>query len=333
MILSNILLDIDSNWSIKEKVRYMHNSICKQAKYDDRFTYSANPKLLEEIYYKPVSIDEDIEPEVVCNTANTLFSQLMDRENIRNKLIYKKPKNKRIIDADDVACLFYDEEGNEYYTNMMGDMENCKFNLRTRFFGTKMNEYEEAQNVSEISQQELFEIDKKIGLIKQDYSDIVFELLRNEVKNTNNFKRFLTFQNIETTNLCLEQILKYKVRFLNEYIKFRDKTAGSFERKQFYKMLFKSSALDKFEKKYFETFEYVREDGEKVDIILLIGINLQTDPSYFYYSDDAQSYVAIRREELKEMLEGYRSSNKNKDILNFNKVIGNNDKSEITQSK
>lgn len=333
MKLSNILLDIDSNWSIKEQVRYIYNKMCKQMKYDDRFTYSSNPKLLRQIYYKPVSIDEDIETEVVCNTANKLFSQLMDRKHIKNKLVYKKPRNKRVIDVDGVACVFYDEEGNEYYTNIIGDIENCKFNLKTTYFGIKKNDYEEAQNVSEISQQELFEIDKKIGLIKQDYSDIVFELLKKEVVNTNDFKKFLYSQNIETTDLYRTQILEYKIRFLNEYIKFRDKTAGSFERKQFYKMLFKSSALDKFEKKYFDTFEYVREDGEKVDIILLIGINLQTDPSYFYYSADAQSYVAIRREELKEMLEGYKSSNKNKDILKPNKVINNECETEIIQSK
>lgn len=323
MILSNILLDIDNNWTIKEKVRYIYNKMCKKIKYDDRFSYSANPKLLEEIYYKRVDIDEDIEPEVVCNTANILFAQLMDRLKIKYKLIYKKPKNKRIIDVDDVACLFFDEANNAYYTNIVGDIENCKFGLKTLFFGNDENEYEDAQNVNKISPEELFEIDKKTGLVKKDYSDIVFELLKNEVKNTNNFKRFLKQQNIDSTNLSDSQILEYKIKFLNEYIKFRDKTAGSFERRRFYRLLFKDSVLDKFEKKNFESFEYIRESEGNVNVILLIGINLQTNPTYFYYSDKNQSYVAIRKEDLKDMLNGYRSSDENKDILNCNKGIRN----------
>lgn len=325
MILSKILLNIDSNWSIKEKVRYIHNKMCKEIKYDDRFLYSANPKLLEEIYYKNVSIDQDIDPAVVCNTANILFTQLMDRLKIKYKLIYKKPKHKRIIDVDDVACLFYDEDNNAYFTNIIGDIENCKFGLKTFFFGRDENEYEEAQDVKKISQEELFEIDKKTGLIKQDYSDIVFELLKNEIKNTNNFKKFLASQNIEVAKLTESQILEYKLKFLNEYIKFRDKTAGSFEQRRFYKTLFKDSVLDKFEKKKFEIFEYIRENADNVDIILLIGINLQTDPKYFYYSDEKQSYISIRKDDLQDMLEGYKSSNENKDILNPNKNI-----SEIT---
>lgn len=323
MILSNILSDIDNNWSIKEKVRYIYVQMCKQIKYDNRFSYSANPKILEAIYYKPVSIDEDIEPEIVCNTANKLFSQLMNRENIKNKLIYKKNKTNRIIDVNDVACLFYDENNNEYYANIVGDIENCKFGLKTTFFGIDRNEYTEAQNVSTISQEELFEIDKKTGLVKQYYNDIVFELLNNEVKNTNNFKKFLARQNIDTSNLSRGQILEYKMIFLNNYIKFRDASAGVNETKNFYKTLFSRSVVDKFERKSFKTFDYIKEDGKDVDVILLIAINLETNPTYFYYSDETQSYVAIRKEELKNMLNGYRCTKEDKDILNFNRCISN----------
>ena len=320
MILSDILLNIDSSWSVKEKVRYIYVEMCKQIKYDERFSYSSNPKMLIDIYYKSVSIDEDISPKVVCNTANKLFSQLMNREKIKNKLIYKKNKTNKIIDINDVACLFYDEEGNEYYTNIAGDIENCKFGLKTTYFEININEYEEAQNASRITDEELSEIDKKTGLIKQGYSDIVFKLLNNEVKNTNNFKKFLETQNIDTSQLTRTQILEYKMKFLNKYIKFRDKSAGTSEMKKFYKKLFKSSAIDKFESKAFKSFDYVKEEGEEVDILLLIAINLQTDPQYFYYSDDAQSYVAIRRDELKEMLKGYSCNKEDGDILNINGI-------------
>ena len=326
MILSNILLDIDDKWSVKEKVRYIYCQMCKQIKYDDRFLYSANPKVLEEIYYKCVSIYEYISPEVVCNTANKLFSQLLDRENIKNRIIYKKNKTNKIININDVACLFYDEDGNEYYTSIIGDIENCRFGLKTAFFGINKNEYKDAQNVCRIPEEELFEIDKKTGLIKQDYSDIVFRLLKDEVKNTNNFKKFLETQNIDTSGLSRTQILEYKMKFLNEYIKFRDKTAGTSEMKKFYIKLFGESVLDKFEAKNFKTFDYIKQDGENISVLLLIAINIDTDPTFFYYSDELRSYVAIRKAELKEMLKGYKCSKEGKDIINISRHISSHSK-------
>lgn len=36
---------------------------------------------------------------------------------------------------DDVALVFWDENEDEYYTNIVGDIENCRFGLRTEFFG------------------------------------------------------------------------------------------------------------------------------------------------------------------------------------------------------
>lgn len=320
MILNNILLGIKAEWSIIEKVRYIYIMICKEIKYDERFLYSKNPKLLKRIYYKSVSINEDIDSKVVCNTANILFSQLMNRLGIKNKLIYKKSKIKREIDIYDVACVFYDENGNKYYTNIVGDIENCKFGLKTAFFGTIENEYEEAQDVSPILSDTLFQIDRKIGYIKKYYSDIVLELLKSEVKNTNNFKNFLKRQNIDIEKLSEEQIIRYKIIFLNEYVKFRDKTAGPFEKKKFYKTLFGNSVLNKLEKRNFESYEYIKEEGENVDIILLIVINLQTNPTYFYYSNENECYITIRKEDLQKMLKGYRSNKENKNIFNFNVV-------------
>lgn len=321
MVLSNILLNINNNWNTIEKVRFIYYKMCKEIKYDERFLYSSNPELLKKIYYKNVSIDENIEPEIVCNTVNILFSQLLTKLNIKHQLIYKHPKIKRAIDVDDVACLFYDENDNVYFTNIAGDIENCKFGLKTLFFGTDFHEYDTSKPVSVIHSEELFEIDKKLGLIKHDYNDIVFELLKNEVKDTNHFKKFLSSKNIDIKELSGNQILEYKMNILNEYIKFRDMSAGSVEKKRFYQILFKFSILDKTERKNFQTFEYVKEGDENVDVILLICINVQTHPTYFYFSNETQSYVTIRKENLQSMLQGYHCSNKNKDIFNVNSYI------------
>lgn len=115
---------------------------------------------------------------------------------------------------DDVALVFWDENEDEYYTNIVGDIENCRFGLRTEFFGITKNTYKEAQDVKEISSEELKEIDIKTGSIKTDYNDIVFKLLANEVKNKNDFKKFLEAQGIDTNNLSREDILKNKLSYV-----------------------------------------------------------------------------------------------------------------------
>ena len=308
------LLDgIDKNWSIKEKARYLYTKIAKNITYDERFSYSQNKKLLNEIYNREINIEEDEDTRLICRSSNLVYKQLLDKLGIKSELIYKKPSIEKPIEVEDVALIFWDEKGNKYYTNISGDIESCRFGVKTEFFGRKENLYKEAEDVEEIPNEELKEIDKKIGYIKYDYNNIVFELLANEVKNTNNFKRFLRLQGIDTKNMTEDDVLRNKIQYLNKLIKFRDKTAGPNERKQFYKVLFHASALDKFESKKFSTYEYIKENGEEVDILSAIKINLEHGPIYYIYSESEQTYIQTTIEEIKEKTKDYREV-KNKKI-------------------
>ncbi len=178
------------------------------------------------------------------------------------------------------------------------------------------NLYEKAQDVQEISPEELKEIDIKTGTIKTDYNDMVFKLLANEVKNTNNFKNFLNAQGIDTNNMSKDNILKNKVFYLTNLIKFRDKTAGPDELKKFYKRLFSASVLDKFESKKFNTFEYIREDRDQhdVDVLSILEFNLNDEPIYYVYSEEEQTYIQLLPEEILEKINGY-SEKKGKKLL------------------
>lgn len=301
-----LLKGIQDEWTIKEKARYLYQNICKNISYDERFAYSKNTGLLHDIYDREIDIRKDEDTRVICHTANKIYYQLLTEQNIKAKLIYKKPSVKRMIDVKDVALIFWDEDENKYYTNIAGDIENCRYGLRTVFFGITRNLYEEAQDVKAISTEELREIDLKTGTIKTDYNDMVFKLLANEVKNTNNFKNFLKSQGIDTRNLSREDILKNKIFYLSKLIKFRDKTAGPDEMKKFYKHLFSASVLDKFESKKFKVYEYAKEIGEEVDVLSVIEIDLSKNPIYYVYSEEEQTYIQLWQEELLEKISGYR---------------------------
>ena len=310
-----LLKGIKDEWSIKEKARYLYQNICKNITYDERFAYSQNTDLLHKIYDREVDIRKEEDSRLICHTSNKIYHQLLSELNIKSKMIYKKSAVQRPIDVQDVALIFWDEEGNKYYTNIIGDIENCRFGLRTVLFGSTKNLYEEAQDVQKISTDELKAIDLKIGAIKTDYNDIVFKLLANEVKNTNNFKKFLKAQGIDINKLSKEDILRNKLYYLNKIIKFRDKTAGTDEMKKFYKKLFSASVLDKFESKKFNAYEYVKEKDKEVEILSVIEINLRGNPVYYVYSEKEQTYVQLLPEEMLQKIDGYREKRDKKLLI------------------
>lgn len=306
MKYSELLKGVNPNWSVKHKARYLYWNLCKNIVYDPKFMYGKDPNTLESIYYRDVDIDKDEPPEFVCNSANKAYLQLLQRAGIKAKTIHKESAVKRPITVPDVALLFYDEEGNEYYTNVVGDIENCRYGLQTTYFGITSNNYPEAQNVKEIPREELKEIDIAVGNIRQDYSDIVFECIVAEVKNTSNFKKFLKSMGIDTRGMGRDDILKSKMTYITSLIRFRDRQASVDERKKFYRKLFFGSVLDKFESKTFEAYEFFKElpNGE-IDSKSILELNLINRPVYYIFDENEQTYVQVDLEELPVSLDGY----------------------------
>lgn len=318
-----LLENVNDNWSIKEKARYLYESICKNISYDERFAYGSDKELLYAIYNREINIEDDEDTRLICRTSNLAYHQLLDRIGIKSKLIYKKSNVKRLIEIQDVSLIFWDENQDKYYTNIAADIENCRFGLQTNFFGTK-SLYQEAQDANEISLEELKKIDIKIGYIKSEYSNIAFKLLKDEVKNTSHFKKFLKSQGIDADNLSRNEILENKLQVINRLIKFRDETAGADEKKNFYKKLFFSSTLDKFESKKFNTYEYVKENNDSIEILSVIELDLSEKPIYYLYSDEKQTYIQISSEDIIKKVMQYRER-KGKKLIVQNKENSNSD--------
>ena len=129
-----LLNGVQDKWTIKEKARYLYQNICKNILYDERFAYGKDKDLLHKIYNREVDIREDEDTRFICHTSNKIYYQLLSELGIKAKIIYKKATVERPIEVEDVALVFYDEEGNKYYTNITGDIENCRFRTKNCFF-------------------------------------------------------------------------------------------------------------------------------------------------------------------------------------------------------
>lgn len=315
MKLIELLDNIQKEWTIKEKARYLYRMLGKEITYDERFNYSQDKELLENIYHREIEIEKEEVPQIVCNSINKAYAKLLTKAGIKCKLIYKKPKDEKRSDLLDVALIFWDENEDKYFTNISADIQNCKYGLQTSYFGIRKNLYEEAQDVKEISKDELRKMDLKTNCIQYDYYDRLYTLLTEEVKNTNHFKKFLQSQGIHTKQLTRDDILELKMQYIITLIKFTDKLLEPDEIKKLYSRLFRAAALDKFEKKKIEIFEFVKEDENEIDIISCIEIKLAKEVIYYVYKKEERSYLKIPKEELEEKLKGYREKSGKKPMI------------------
>lgn len=113
---------------------------------------------------------------------------------------------------------------------------------------------------------------------------------------------------IDIESMTRDDILRNKMQYITRLIQFRNKTAESFERKQFYRKLFCSSVLDKFESDKFNAYEFSRPNRDKIDYISCFEIQLQEKSVYYIYSDEEEKYIQIDSEELKEKVRGYNET-------------------------
>ena len=334
MIYAKLLEGINPQWSVKEKAKYLYEQVCMNSKYDIRMEYTDRADLIEKIYYRNINIDEDQTDLVVCNTICNILQQLLEREGIKSKLVRVKTKASRPLEVDDVALVFYDGE-DEYFCSPIGDIQNCKYRMRPKNFGSKRVIYKEARNVKGISLEENRKIDREIGyitkleegqeedpVVEDSYSDFVFKEIAEEVKNIENFKTFLAEQGLIVPEARTEEeiekfrdlIVSEKVKTVTDLIKWKSNNAGENEIKQFYIKLFHTATLNKKEGERFRAYDFYKENGDSLETISVIEIMLTTGPIYYIYSREEDTYIFVTYTELKERINGY-SERKNKRLL------------------
>lgn len=334
---ADILDGIDESWSIKEKAKYIYNEICKKSSYDERFIYSGNPQLLESIYNTHVDVDTYISPKLICKTLNEIYSELLNRLGIRNKIIKKPSSINKYFKAEDVALIFFDEDNTPYFTAIAADIQRCKYGMKTQFFGGCDNNYPEGNRdvVCVIKADELEDIDLKINYLSKKglYSDIIFDLIAKDVKQNNELKKFLLTSGLHIVkdylreegrlegqtisdnklkqiiqSLSYNDMIKIKIKLAN-IVPHNDKTSGPIENKKYSIQLLKNAILNKSDQRILDCFDMVKEDKDQVKILSILRFNLQPEPIYYLYSDDSQQYELLSSEDALKISYEYKAKN------------------------
>ena len=339
-IYANILKGLDENWSIKEKAKYIYDEISKISIYDERILYSNNSALIDLIYNKKVSIDEPIETKLICKSLNTIYSQLLDRIGVKNKLIKKESEVNQNAKLEDISLIFYDEDDKPYFTSISADIQRCKYGMKTQFFGGCDNNYKEGarDKVTIIKADELKEIDTNTRYLQKGsiYSDEIFEMIAKDVKQINEFKKFLKKNGLRIVveylkengkenaeELSDEELIQLIDRFeLDEITKIKMKASsmipreklahGHIENKKYFIELFKKGIFNKAEQKKYDSFDMVKETEDDLEIISVIRFNLKPEPIYYIYSEELENYRLASIEEITKIDQEYTSRNGNK---------------------
>lgn len=316
-VFSKILEGVDCSWSAKEKARYIYYQLAKRISYDRRFMFGTSEAEMHAIYNRVVDVDMEESPEMVCNSANKVYLELLTRAGVKSEIIYSPSKIKRNIPAPNAALKFYDENGDEYYTNIIGDIENCRFDCMTHYFGIVQNNFEDAQNVKAISSSELNEMDKKVRNIREDYvGELFFYFLKKEVKNSNTFRKFLQSIGVDTSKMDRLDIMREKMKYINMYIRFDDVSTGPDERNKFYLRLFRGSVFDQMEAERLSGFEFVKRNSNgTIESTSVLELNLPDCPVYYVFDENERRYIQVSVDEIQSRLIGYEEKKGRKMLI------------------
>ena len=242
---------------------------------------------------------------------------------------------------DDIALLFYDKDNIPYFTSIAADLQRSKYGMKTQFFGGCDNNYSEGNKdkVNIIKADELKAIDEKTHYLQKDgeYSDNVFYMISQEVKQNNEFLKSLydsphivktylknegihNIENISDEELkkyiksfTIDDILKIKMMIVN-LMKHNDESFGYIESKKQEISIF-NSIFNKREKKLYDTFDMVKENKDGIEILSIIRIKLKSDFLYYVYSPETHEYELMPIEKAIEISKEYNSQS-GKELIN-----------------
>lgn len=287
-LVEEILQNMPDGLTQLEKARYIYIELGKQRTFDTRY------------YYGNSSIRKKIHQEVERERTNT--------RNLRNKRtiicitlseIYKSALQQVGIDCEVVSNGGYgdkhvipivslnDEKRGKLRirADLQQDLEAIQTGMSTVEFGT-INRHERRYNV--IAENELKEIDRKIGYIKENYrdADIDEAILKARTMDANESLRY---------------ILQNPALYANTHFN------GQVERRKYYRFLINTIIPNYSEKKVF-MFTCYREkaDGqnseqEKRDYTLCVYSYEKEEVYAYLYSTKEERFLPIELEKLDEL--------------------------------
>lgn len=285
-LIESIRQNIPEGLTQLEIARYVYIELGKQRRFDHRYYYG-NKETEKKIY--ALSQESRIHPEkfynkrtLICVSLSNIYHSILKEFGIESRVI----SDDILLDGHVMPVLEIDDEKRgkmRIKADLQRDLEYIQTGMETACFGTS-DEFE--QEFDKIDEEELKEIDKKIGYIKDEYRDVEINEIKKEIKGKNAH---------ESLRAILQDDRVYSDTNFH----------GIVERRKYYNYLLKS-LLNQFINKKIFMFTCYREtldaNGEKQRDYTLCAYSYENRQIIPYlYSNKEERFVPVTIEKLVEL--------------------------------
>lgn len=290
-ILANMPKDLNKN----TQIRYVYLKLAKKFRKDIAFFYGTDEEK-SVIYPKDPKVDFSNQEtlEIICRSSALIYKYVFSKIGVDVQLVEKPTKSP----FQHVDLIITGEDDKKYYLSPMEDLFRIQLGMRTKRFGSKTDKFNDMENVGELSsfsEEEVKEMDNKLGYTyKGTYMDDVVAMIREEALSSKTLKPLVLEKYPEYAGKQIPKDLyaRFKVEFLLEHMNYRKKIKGYIEYKDYFDYML-NAVLNKKERKKVKraTIYKLKEDGTK-DLKILI--NMSTDKGHMYYvvtNESKKGYV------------------------------------------
>ena len=301
----SIIENMPKNLTDIEKVRYLYLEIGKVISYNIEYIYSIDTRYAKDIYNEKITISsierKNYQNKIIllCKQASEILNEALNKTNIKSKCVGFEEGSQYHVD------VLVNVHNKKYCLNLIKDIANIQKGLKTTGFAASKKLYD-GTNCDTIKQDNLKIIDKKLGYCRNNmYMDDVILMLKEEMKDTENIKKYIIQENSNLKNkkISKDTILKYKIQFIYKFIKNnsyeKDKMEIA-EVKAFYKKLFKE-LLSKSERDIIKFYDFYYKIDGKTKHSTVSEIQFKDGKIHYIYNDKQRGFTQITKENLKQL--------------------------------
>lgn len=303
----SIIENMPKNLTDIEKVRYLYIEIGKIISYNVEYRHCIDTRFAKDIYDEKITIGS-IERKnyqnkiiLVCKQASEILNEALNEINIKSKCSGLEEGDQYHVD------VLVSVNNKKYSLDLIRDAANIQKGLKTMGFATSKKTYN-GINCDTITQDNLKIIDKKLGYCKNDmYMDEAILMLKEEMKNVENIKKYILQENPSLNNekMSKDIILKYKINFIFRFIKNNLNEKDKMELveiKAFYGRIFKEILL-KSERDNIKIYDFYYKKSNKINYSTVFENKLEKENVYYIYDDEQRGFIEITKEKLQEISE------------------------------
>lgn len=268
-----------------EKARYLYIELGKLLKFDINYISSSERKS-EDVYWKPVNFDKIEDNEFICRQIAEMYAELLNRAGLNAKRHYRT-MGEVIDEYFDPTCkhaytVIKLQDGRKFIADLVYDLPFIQGGMNTLFFGEKD---ERREDIVLINQDEVREIDKKIGysypvdLYKSAYvyTNEFYKMIKEDLENPERLKEYIdaTYPETERSDILTRYKLDAITRFVDtskmgfrEGRMFLERLFGEFFSKEERERITMSNLITENEREHYygptkmmECFTFDRGDG------------------------------------------------------------------------